>query len=253
MKLHIPYFNLADGARSTDASLLLEIIILDKHRHYVSDAGDDEQSSPVSLPQAAKAHQQRGRVVLAPPNTSSVDPLAVATLDVQTTIVTKFSSNSTTATAPTGRSVAFTVSKKKGAAGTASLPCQDLPDAIPVSVELTFIKTTTANPATAGEQRVETPIQHAVNYDTAIPAVFVVLTTLFDGATTMNGAEIRLYSRCGDTGRVSKLSSGGRGAIGTLSLVFATLGLCREILQFVVTFCCSVDGRRPHISLRGIF
>lgn len=224
VKLHLPYFNLADGARSTDASLLLEIIMLDnssEHGDSVSHPSDDDDhfgpSSSLGLPQMAEARQQGGRVVAAPPNASSMALLAVATLDVQTALVTKHSRNSATAE----KSVPFTVAKKKGAAGTAFLPCHELPHSIPVSVELTFNKATSSATA-AGEQRVEPTIQRAGNDDTAVPAFFVVLTTLFDCATAMNGAELRLYTRCGDTGAVSKVSSGGRGAIGEPLLVFAT-------------------------------
>lgn len=234
----MPYFNLADGARSTDASLLLEIIIQDKQGHPVSCyPGDDEhleRSPSVGAPSMAEARQQGGRVVVTPPNMSSVGTLAAATLDVQTALVTKFSRKSATATAPNGTSVSFTVAKKKGAAGTAFLPGHELPDSIPVSVELTFIKATPSR-----EERLEPTTQRGGNDDAAVPVVFVVLTTLFDCATTMKRAEMQLYSRCGDTGAVSKLSSGGRGAIGKPSLSCSQRGTfaagyahCRGLIYF---------------------
>lgn len=222
--MSLPYFNLADGARSTDASLKLEIIIQDKHGHPVSYPGDDEHlelSSSVGVPQLAEARQHGGRVRVAPPKASSVGTLAVATLDVQTALVSTFSRKSTTVKAPTGTRVPFTVAKKKDAAGITFLPGHELPDSIPVSVEFTFIKTTPN-----GEQRLEPTTHRAGNGDNAVPVVFAVLTTLFDCATVMKRAEIRLYSRCGDTGAVSKLSSGGRGVIGEPSLACSKRGAC---------------------------
>ena len=47
-----------------------------------------------------------------------------------------------------------------------------------------------------------------------VPTFFVVATTLFDCATLIQEAELRLFARCAHTGDVSLLSSDERGAIG---------------------------------------
>lgn len=61
--------------------------------------------------------------------------------------------------------------------------------------------------------------QHAEE-DEVLPASFVVATTLFDCATEMKEAELRLYVRCGGTERDRPLlCSARRGAIGKLLFV----------------------------------
>lgn len=144
--------------------------------------------------------------------------LAVARLDVQTALMVGFShSGAMSTTSSMGKDVVFKVTKAKSAGGTTYRSCPELPGSISVSVKLSFSKPV-SNAAAAGEQRVEMMIQRA-RHEHDTPVFFVVATTLFDCAKTMKEAELGLYIRDGDSGTVSKLSSGGRGEIGKTSLV----------------------------------
>lgn len=216
-KLHLPYFNLADGARSTDASLLLEVVALKRASEY-GQSDDDEcsdRSSSLNVWQLTEVCQQGRREVVSS-NVSKV--LAAARLDVQTALLADFSRSGAMSTASsTENNVVFNIANTKVAGGTTHRSCPKRTDCIPVSVKLSFSKPA-SNAAAESEQRVESTAQRA-GHEHDVPAFFVVSTTLFDCAKTMNEAELGVYIRYGDTGATSRLSSGVRGEIGKPSLV----------------------------------
>lgn len=215
-KLHLPYFNLADGARSTDASLLVEVVVLKRaseHGDYVARSSDSSSDERQMTEICQHGHREEVSQPDAPPKA-----LAAARLDVQTALIAGFSRSGAMSTASsTGENVAFKVATT--GAGTTFRSCPKLPGSISVSLKLSFSERV-FNDATVGEQPVGSTIQRT-GHENDVPAFFAVATTLFDCTKTMNEAELRLFIRCGNTGAVSKLSSGGRGEIGKPSLVVA--------------------------------
>lgn len=208
-KLHLPYFNLADGVRSTDASLLIEITTLKPsaeqwlHESHPGDVEQFESSSSLDFQQTSE--DDRDDV-----EDSSETALAAGSLDVQTTLMASLRHGSPAATASKNGDVTIKFTRKD-AVGNILRSRHDLPDFVPVSVRLTFSGASfSASPGTPSEQRA---VQRTGN-DDAVPAFFVVATTLFDCATAMKEAELRLYIRSGPTGALSKFSSVGRGEIG---------------------------------------
>lgn len=212
----MPYFNLADGAESTDASLTLKIAISNfssKREHPSMSPHDDGHSRNSASPAFRRfvtddldAQEERAA---ATSWDESPTPLAVATLDVQTSLTNKFYRSSGVATACKRKHrTPFKVLNRD------SFPLlgQDFPASIFVLVEVAFSKAT-SDATAAGEKQVARTLPLIGKSDT-VPALFVVATTLFDCATAMEEAELQVYTRCGDTGRISKLSSARRGHIG---------------------------------------
>lgn len=149
---------------------------------------DDDPYSPETLSEVAD-HRRRNRGE----NSSRI--LAVGTLDVQTALT---GSSTRAAAVLEGMQVPFAV--KKGAASPLG---STFPEVITTAVGLEFSKA-------ADRGRVE----GTQGGEEGVPTLFVVATTLFDCATEMEGAELRLYSRRRDTGDAKILFSAERGAIG---------------------------------------
>ncbi|CAB1098133.1 unnamed protein product [Ectocarpus sp. CCAP 1310/34] len=209
-KLHLPYFNLADGVKSTDASLVLEVIIQNhsSDQGHASKCPEDDELSLSSSSSATDNCEQQNRYNTAQPKARSLTTLATGTLDVQMGLTTTFSR--TAATSKEKCVVPFTIMPKERPA---ALLCPELPDSIPVAVELTFSKTG-LDAADAGEQQPVERVLPRTGNGAAVPAVFVVATTLFDCSTAMKDAELRLYVRRGDARTASKISCRRTGAIG---------------------------------------
>ncbi|CAM9507860.1 unnamed protein product, partial [Ectocarpus sp. 13 AM-2016] len=209
-KLYLPYFNLADGAKSTDASLVLKVIIQNHSSDQVhaSKCPEDDELSLRSYSSAtANWEQQNGDNMAQSKARSLTTTLATSTLDVQMGLTTTFSC--TAATSKEKCVVPFTVMPKEHPA---AFLCPELPGSIPVAVELTFSKTG-LDAADVGEPYpVERALPHTGN-GAAVPAIFVVATTLFDCSTAMKDAELRLYVRRGDARTTSKISCRRTGAI----------------------------------------
>lgn len=225
-QLHLPYFNLADGARSTDASLLVEVVVLkyaSENEHSVTRPDDDDEYSAHSSSSDARQMTdvcQRGHREAVSRLGASSKILASVRIDVQTALSGAFGRSGAISTATsTENSVVFKVAKTKGAGGTNYSPYPEYPTSIPVSVKLSFSKAF-SNAAAVVEQRMESTKQRTGRKHD-VPVFFVVATTLFDCASTMKEAELRAYIRYGDTEAVSLLSSAGRGEIGKHSLVVA--------------------------------
>ncbi len=199
--------------RSTDASLLIEITTLKNSSEQwlrASRPADGEQFESSS----SLDFQQQTEDYSDDTEDSSVAALAVGALDVQSTLLANLRHGSSTATASKNGGVSLKFTRKEDAGGNILNSYRDLPDSIPVSVKLTFSGATFSAAGTPGEQRM---VQRAGN-DDAVPAFFVVATTLFDCATAMKEAELRLYIRSGTTGALSEFSCAGRDEIGEPSL-----------------------------------
>lgn len=216
-KLHLPYFNLADGARSTEASLLLEVVALKRASEYEQSDDDDDcsdRSSSLDLLQLTDICRQGRRERV---SSKSSKILAVARLDVQTALLADVSRSGAMSTASsTAIKVVFNTAKTKDVGRTTYRSCPRLTDSFPVSVKVSFSKSI-SNAAGVSELPVgPTPERGSHEHD--VPAFFVVTTTLFDCAKTLKEAELGLYVRYSDTGAVFKISSGSRGEIGKPSL-----------------------------------
>lgn len=233
LQLHLPYFNLADGAKSTDASLILKVIIQNhsSDQGHASRSPEDDELPLSSSSSTTDNWEQQNRDNIAQPKTRSLTTLATGTLDVQTGLTTTFSRLA--ATSKETCVVPFTILAKERSA---AFLYRELPGSIPVAVELTFFKTG-LDAADAGEpQPMERALPRTGNgaNGAAVPAVFVVATTLFDCSTAMKDVELRLYVRCGDARTASTISCRRTGAIGkgtfktgslrqTLAVTFRTL------------------------------
>ena len=197
--------------RSTDASLLIEITVLKHSAGHSGDGEYGEDSSSLDSQQTTEDYYRKESQAAGPAEkTSSQTTLAVGILDVQTFLVAGFRPFSATPTASNQGGTALKLARKKDAGGNTLLAPHEFPDSIPVSVKLTFSGARFSAGATPGEEQVA----QVEGNDHSVPSFFVVATTLFDCATAMKEAELRLYIRSGSTGAVSRLSSGGRGEIG---------------------------------------
>lgn len=191
-KLHLPYFNLADGSKSTDASLVVEVILRqDRGQTCLPPIGSEDQ--PRSLLEAAGDLEGKH-------DSRSASILAVGDLDVQTLLT---GSRNGSALETSGTAV-VPLTLRKCITAVISPPS---PESVAVRVGLRFSKTPT-DERIKGERRVPE----------CVPTLFAVATTLFDCATVIKEAELRLYARCANTGDVTLLSSDDRGAIGKLRL-----------------------------------
>lgn len=219
-KIHLPYFNLADGVKSTDASLLVEVLVLkhsSKRGNNTTRPDDDEfsgRSSSSDVRLMTESIQQGRREAVSQLGVPWRTTVAVARLDVQTALVPGVSRDGAVSTTSSlEKHVDLKAVTATDSGETTNIAYPKLPDSIPISVKLSFSKPV-SNSAGGGDQQAESTMIQRAGQDRDVPSLFVVATTLFDCAKTMKEAELRLYIRCGDTGTVSKLSSGGRGEIG---------------------------------------
>ena len=228
-QLHLPYFNLADGSKSTDASLVIEVILSQgrgQEQLPPIDSGDQPPRSSLNLRREALGNKKRKH------DARSSKIVAGGDLDVQTTLLTgshgnralgksestlsgshnygvlelsrtKLANNNKNKSAleASGTTIVALTMPKDGASrfgpGTSPRP-------VAVRVGLSFSK------APQAEER----ITEERNGPRCVPTFFVVATTLFDCATAMNEAELGLYARYAHTGDLVLLSSDERGAIG---------------------------------------
>ncbi|CBN80034.1 hypothetical protein Esi_0022_0142 [Ectocarpus siliculosus] len=209
-KLHLPYFNLADGAKSTDASLVLKVIIQNhsSDQGHASRSPEDDEPSHSSSSSATDNWEHQNRANVAQRKALSLTTLATGTLDVQTGLTTTFSRLA--ATSKEQCVVPLTILAKERSA---AFLYRELPGSIPVAVELTFSKTGLDDADADEPQPIERALPGTGNGAT-VPTVFVVATTLFDCSTAMKDAELRLYVRCGGARTASKISYRRTGTIG---------------------------------------
>lgn len=199
-KLHLPYYNLADGSKSTDASLVIEVVLSQgRGKKQLPSIGSEEHSRPsVNLLEATCDGKRKSD------NTRSSKILAVGDLDVQTTLLTGRRSGGVVETSGT-TVVSLTVRKGKGV-NPFNSPTSPGPVAVRVGLAFSIVP-----PAEERIKRERSGLG-------CVPTFFVVATTLFDCATVMKEAELRLYARCANKRDVALLSLDERGAIGKLRL-----------------------------------
>lgn len=192
-QLELPYFNLADGEKTKSTPLLIEIILCESRKKHLTRSSIGRRNGENScLPPARPrmTNSSDGHHRLRRDSPGSLRILAVGTIDVQTWLAKR---RNTSAEDPESEQISLLVAKGGVDTPLAFAP----PESVFVWVRLAFSKAFLPD-----------------RLEEMVPVAFVVATTLFDCAVTIEEAELQLYARDGDTGDMSCVSRGRGGKIG---------------------------------------